>query len=595
LLLGAGMMLMGEKPFQMSLKLWLRAGAALLLAAAGLNAAGAANPPSRPILFVHGFCGADTDFAPLIEPLYSQLNKDLYPTRTLYYVRYSSRTNETTFYSSSGPVDENAIPSDTRFFSIEFYDPVGDKTDPTDVAKISVLNKAYEISQAVAHITAITHVKDVIVVAHSLGGLDARAYVENMASADACYDYQANMPNYSLHTCLPGAGDARFWGDVGDVITLDTPNAGTPLDTFNLTEYASIVGTCIADPSVTRAEMNPKRSGGPGLLEALNYSGATLGDARPRKNAAAIQAVEDYFSDVPNAWTEELDPNFTGYSDDIVQLTSQSITKHLPAVQSTAKLADVPVSYLSTDTGIASTSACWIDVPYIGPEPVLHFMACLGAQPATQNAIAKQVAAHTQSTLTSIRIDATLDGKPWPGSVRYRLSGPEGATAYAGVPVTLDDLALGAYSVAYVSGGPKAVRAPSIVATPTDKLQRGQWAATFTLGFSSKNPSAVTSAASAITGDGATLHGTVNPEGQAGQPFFEWSTKSNMGSPTIACKAGELKNCPAVKANYAAQAISVTVTTAPKDTTIYFRAVFYDTASKTHIYGAILSFKTGKG
>jgi triacylglycerol esterase/lipase EstA (alpha/beta hydrolase family) len=574
----------------------LSMGAALLLATASLSAAGAANPPSRPILFVHGFCGSDADFAPLLGPLYSQLDTSSYPTHKLYYVRYSSRTDETTFYSSNGAaVDDSSIPSNTRFFSIEFYDPVSNTTNPTDVAKISVLNKAYEISQAVAHITAITHVKDVIVVAHSLGGLDARAYIESMASADACYDYQANTPNYSLHTCLPGEGEARFWGDVGDVITIDTPNAGTPLDTFNLTEYASIVGTCIADPSVTRAEMNPKRSGGPGLLEALNFSGAALGDAKPRKNAVAIQAVEDYFSDVPNAWTEQFDPSFTGYSDDIVQLTSQSITKHLPAVQSTAKLADVPVSYLSADGGIAKTTACWIEVPYIGPEPVLHFMACLGAQGDTQNAIAKQVAANTRSTLTGIRIEATLDGKRWPGALHYELHGPNGSTNFTAVPATLDDLALGAYSVAYVSGGPKAVHAPSTVASPTGKLQRGQWSATFTLGFSSKNPSAVTDAAGAITSDGATLNGTVNPEGQAGQGFLEWSKNAKMGSPTIACKAGELKNCSAVKANYAAQPISVTVSTAPKNTKIYFRAVFYDTARKTYTYGAVLSFKTGNG
>jgi hypothetical protein len=569
------------------------AAASLLAAMCSLNAAGAANPSSRPILFVHGFCGSDSDFAPLLGPLYSQLNKTSYPSSTLYYVQYNSRTNETTFFSSSTgeTVEESAIASSTRFFSIEFYDPVSESSNPVDVEKISILNKGYEISQAVAHITAITHIKDVILVAHSVGGVSARSYIESMASAGACYDYQANTPNYSLHTCMPGEGEAKFWDDVGDVVTLDAPNAGTPLDTFNLAPYASFIGACIADGSVNRAEMNPQKFGGPGLLEALNYNGSELGGAKPEKNVTPIQAVEDYFIGVTNPWTN-LNGNFTGLSDDIVQLTSQSITKNLPAVQSIAKLTDVPVGYAPDDKGIADTSGCWIDVPFYGNEPLLHFMACLGAQPDTQNAVARQVAANTRGTLTSIGVEATLDGKPWAGAVRYRLRGPSGATSHTSVPATTDDLPLGAYSVAYASGGPKAVRAPSVAATPSDTLQRGQWSAIFTLAFASKNPTAKTEAAEAITDDGATLTGSVNPEGQPGKAFFEWSTSATMSPQKIACESGEVKNCHAATVNYAAQSITASITTAPKNTKIYFRAVFYDTASKTYTYGVIGRFTT---
>src|ERR1019366_7647940 len=139
---------------------------------------------SRPILLAHGFCGSALDFQPLTGPLYQQLPSDLYPSSTVYYVFYDSIKNTTTFELLSGsllvPVDESSIPSSTRLFSIMFYDPVSDSTEANDVAKISILNKAYELSAVIKQITAITKTKDVIVVAHSMGGLDARAYVENL-------------------------------------------------------------------------------------------------------------------------------------------------------------------------------------------------------------------------------------------------------------------------------------------------------------------------------------------------------------------------------------------------------------------------------
>lgn len=569
----------------------------ILLAA---PAARAANPPSRPILFVHGFCGTPEDFAPLLPALRKQLNKTLYPAPDLYYVQYNSRGDATTFYVQDGArlsaVAESAIPSDTRFFSIQFYDPVGETSTPVDVAKISILNKAFEISQAIKHIAAITHIQDVIVVAHSMGGLDARAYMESMASAGACYDYQANTPNYSLSTCTPGAGDAKFAGDVGDLITVDAPHAGTPLDTFDLTPYEAYVGACIADESVDRAEMNPKIFGGPGLLEALNYSGQKLADVKPAKNSTPIEAVEDYFSDVTDSW-DDFSGNFSGYSDDIVLLTSQSVKNNLPAAHSSAKLADVPVKYLSADEGISNTPGCWITVSEFGfdvTEPVLHFMACLAPQPDTQNAIAKEVIASTAGKLTSIAVDAALDGKPWKGAMDFKLSGPDGSAKGAAVPSVVDDLALGEYSVAYVSGGPKAVRPPSIAATPSATLQSGQWSATFTLSFASMNPAAVTDAAASITARGATLKGTVNPEGQPGQAFLEWSTNANLAAPKIGCKGGVLKNCPAITANFSIQDFSAAVSTAPSNTKVYYRMAFYDSANKSYAYGKILSFTTAK-
>jgi triacylglycerol esterase/lipase EstA (alpha/beta hydrolase family) len=66
--------------------------------------------------------------------------------------------------------------------------------DPVQVAGISVLNKADEVAQVLRAITTLTHVKDVIVVSHSMGGLDARAYMQNKAvplSGARCTDSYA--------------------------------------------------------------------------------------------------------------------------------------------------------------------------------------------------------------------------------------------------------------------------------------------------------------------------------------------------------------------------------------------------------------------
>jgi pimeloyl-ACP methyl ester carboxylesterase len=574
----------------------LRLAAALLLAlAAGLHAAAATNPASRPILLVHGFCGTAEDFSVLLPPLYAKLNHTLYPSPTLYYVKFNVRNDTIEFFILKNGVptvvEESAIPSDTRFFSMVFYDPISESSNTTDIAKISILNKGYEIARAIKQITAITHIQKVLVVAHSMGGLDVRAYMEDLASEGACYDYQANTPNYSLATCTPGAGDAKYAGDVGDLVTVDTPHAGAPLGALSIPGEATYLGTCLADPSVNRTEMLPLKLGGPGLFEALNYDGDKIGDAKPAANTVPIQAVENYFSDVTKPW-DDVDNLLPGLSDDIVQLTSQSIVKNLPAVQSAAKLVDAPVSYLSSDAGIAATTACWVNVPIVGKEPVLHFMGCIGAQPTAQTAIAKEVIANAAGALTAVHVAATLDGVPWTGAVAYKLTGPDTADAETKVPETVTDLALGTYAVTFTSGGPKAVRPPAITAAPSGTLKSGQWSATFTLGFSSKNPAAATNAATAITADGADLKGTVNPEGQPGQAFLEWGTNPSLPTPKIACTGGLLKNCPVVKADYAAQAFSSTVTTAAKNTKIYFRMAFYDSASKTYVYGPTLNFTT---
>ena len=560
----------------------------------------AANPASRPILFVHDFCGSPQDSTTLTPALYGQLSSALYPSQAVYYVQYNDRADTTTFFETSGAVIEpGAIPSTTRFFAIELFNPVNESTASTDVANVSILNKAYEIEQAIVQITAITHIADVIVVGHGMGGLDARAYIENMASAGACYDSQANVPNYLLNTCLPGAGEAAYGADVGDLVTIDTPHAGTPLDTFNLAPYAQSLGACIANESVNRQELNPSQYGGPGLIEALNYGGGSLGAALPAANTAPVQAVEDYFDDVTNSW-DDLNGKFSGYADDMVLLASQSVQQNIPSAHSKAAMADVPVSFASNDPGIAYDGGCWAMVPYLGTtvtEPMLHAMPCLAGQQGTASAIAQQITAHTAGTLTSVAVNATLNGAAWKGALSYKLIGPSQTTTGATAPATVSDLALGAYSLSYVSGGPAVTARPKVTAAPSATLKRGQWSATFTVAFTgtvTPPPAATTIGATAITATGATLKGSVNPEDKAGKALFEWSTTATLASPKIACTGGLLKNCPAVVANAKVQSFTTKITAAPASTKIYYRMCFYNSTSKAYTCGKIAGFTTAK-
>ncbi|MBF0554570.1 MAG: hypothetical protein HQK96_08465 [Nitrospirae bacterium] len=345
---------------------------------------------SRPILFVHGIWGKATDFAaefnsdknPLLTYLSTsgQLPSDLYPDNTLYYAIYISKQDSVVFYKSTDnktlqQVSKLSVPSSARFFSIQFRDPddtmITDTIDIQNVAKISILNKAYELSQVIKQITAITQIKDVIVVAHSMGGLVARAYIENMASVGSCsISYNG--------TCKPGDGNAAYAGDVGDLITVDTPHNGS------LLPYLCYTLNIISLPNSTISVCNElnvgeltKSVGGTGLIEALNYGGTIAGKS-PQKIQTPIQAVEDYLS------TNYL---LMGDSDVVVSKDSQSIKNSVSAGNTSATFTDVPVEY--KDNNVLNNTNC-----KFSGVPALHPIRCLGAQTNTQAAIANIVADH---------------------------------------------------------------------------------------------------------------------------------------------------------------------------------------------------------
>ena len=107
---------------------------------------------------------------------------------------YTDKTTETLFYDGNavrrypGGKDliSAPIPNTVRFFAIDFYAPnafgVGNNgpIDAGAVAQISILNKADELAHVIQAITAASGSSQVIIVAHSLGGLAARAYMQGL-------------------------------------------------------------------------------------------------------------------------------------------------------------------------------------------------------------------------------------------------------------------------------------------------------------------------------------------------------------------------------------------------------------------------------
>ena len=513
----------------------------------------------RPILFVHGFCGDASSWDNLYASLTS-LDPVLYPRQYGVYVAWYDAEQDQVFFRQSGAeVAETTIPSNARFFAIAFYDPVNESFDPTNVANVSILNKAYELSRVIKRITAVTHIKDVIVIAHSQGGLVARAYLENLASKKYCYARYAlsGVPDYDNGVCAPGEDDAFYGYDMADLITLDTPHGGTFLAELEPPR----TGVCFLDDSVNRTELQP----GSTFLQALNYFGTIAGDKSATQNPQPIHALYSYYSDLDTSWTDPLH-SLQGPSDNVVGIYSQKVTSWLPVSESVAPLEDLSNPFQSSDATINDNNSCHIDIPLT--PPVLHLNQCLGSLVGTESLMNSTLvppppkAPITPGQITSITIQATLNGQAWPPPgtppqpLSYVLDGGTANYPYIKsgtmVPQTFTDVPVGEYIVGGVEGGPGTLSWPILVSgtsagipnlptatlglnfsIPDQSIDGNIWSLTFTLNFISSPPLApavTTSAASNLQCDTATLNGTVNPNGSAASVYFELGTDSQLSN-----------------------------------------------------------------
>jgi hypothetical protein len=106
------------------------------------------------------------------------------------------------------------------------------------------------------------------------------------------------------------------------------------------------------------------------------------------------------------------------------------------------------------------------------------------------------------------------------------------------------------------------------------------------LSFTTLTPALVTQAPTGITSSGATLNGTVNPEGSAGQSFFLWGT-----TPTLSSFPDD-NNTPlqSVVVNFTAQSFTASLAGLASGTTYYYQIGFFDAANSSYQYGPVLSF-----
>jgi pimeloyl-ACP methyl ester carboxylesterase len=521
---------------------------ALLISAGICNAQGTATT-GRPILFVYGYCGTTGSWdeptgSGLRSNLATSLNKNfplLYPLSdpTHYYEVYYNATTGTVNFTQNGvAITETSIPSSARFFSMNFYDPNSGTWSPSYVQQISILNKAEELAHVLREINRVTQVSDVIVIAHSMGGLVSRAYLENMASILPCYNYNGGSggsPNYSNGLCL--AGGDPYTGEVAELITLDTPHGGADYAALSDGLFDDIFPNCEFNSSTTHTEQIP----GSALLQNLNYLSSSIVSASRIPSNAQVQAIESYFSDQNPLWEQQLLPLFSyTYNDGLISLDNQSMESSLNSgFKDGGQFTDW--SNPQPLESVITLPQCQSNFP----GTMLHLLQCVGGQPLTQSLVYFLVAPDVTGTLDSITVQATYQNglgpvTPWKGSVKYHLQpgntiGGTNAPIYGTtVPTTFSPVPVGSYQVVYDGGGPVSANIVGVAPVLT-VLDSQSWSPTFTISFQtgvSSSPTLSTGSTSNLQSDGATLNGTENPSGAPATIWFEWGTSNTLETST---------------------------------------------------------------
>jgi hypothetical protein len=244
------------------------------------------------------------------------------------------------------------VPSSTRFFVVALDDPNQSSYqnfDPNITANIPIYTKGNELANIIWKIKSITGAPRVIVVAHSMGGLDARAYIEGLAS-----------PTGSSYAAV------QYFNDIAALITLDTPHGGAATSAWDSAGLLAVWlnASCASSPSIDKSEMLPSGTdwitGTESVMPQLNYqtSGAT-----PLPPALTINSIASYWYN-PGSFFLPLDE----LTDDILGVATQDLESSLssPGNNSASLLK-------STANQFASGQSCF----------PLHFLTCTGSASQT--------------------------------------------------------------------------------------------------------------------------------------------------------------------------------------------------------------------
>jgi len=205
-----------------------------------------------PVLFVHGICGAAQDFQTtesvvqaFLQGNYPGLYADSGPGQ--YWVFYDAVQKQVNFQVPSANTTSNSVLPPSRFFSVAFDDPsqnLVQNFDRVNVSNISIYAKADELAHIIWKIKAITGAPRVIIVAHSMGGLVSRAYIERLGT---------------------GSSLDSYFQDISTLVTVDTPHGGSILGELSLLGS----GPCFTQTTTDKTEMQP--SGPNSIIPLLNY------------------------------------------------------------------------------------------------------------------------------------------------------------------------------------------------------------------------------------------------------------------------------------------------------------------------------------
>jgi pimeloyl-ACP methyl ester carboxylesterase len=432
---------------------------------------------ARPIIFLPGFCGSwetpsgPDDFTPLRNYISGAVTPQFpeYANTTnmiLYYDPAEAKPafRVKAFYDRSPLIFEPGA-GNLRFFSVAYYNASLQSFLHSDVANVSIVNKAFELAEIISAIAAITHVRDVILIGHSMGGLVARAYLEGLESPVQC------DPTYSCGI------SPSYRDNVAELVTLDTPHVGDGLAQF----WLAPLPACFLGQSFDKAEMDPSSM----FVKTLNYNpGSLLGGsaALDIPSGARVSSVVSYDTGSP------LVENGTIYWwDGVVENGDQTVTIAVPAGRQHDQ-------YFSLDNP-ESNYGCVLQFG------ILHLLGCVGGIQQTQQWVKAGIEVSRGSTayvgdLTAIDVYATLfdpsNGtvSPWTGPIVFQVSGPVsqqfsslGYVASPGFPDGSWPLGPGAYSVSVVSGGPPGATLTGIAPLATQSIGQGSWQIDFHLEF----------------------------------------------------------------------------------------------------------------
>jgi hypothetical protein len=396
-------------------------------------------PIGLPVLFVHGYCDSPDSFLPAesaikqtLESQYPALYPDLLTQPTPLpdeYVAFYDGTNVNFQVPGSSQSTSTSVDSHTRFFLVDFPDGIsGDvlyqqfKPNELQVAQFSILHKGYELAHIIWRIKQITGAPRVIVVGHSMGGLDSRAYIENLASST---DTVETLTYGGFVNTIP------YFSDIANLVTLDTPHGGALLAGLPFA-----FGGCNTQTSTNRSEMAP--SGTASLIPLINYanvSAVTQPTALPP--AITITSIASYWSGI----YYQPDDGLVLPSVPFLSLNAQELAANVSVPP--AYVLNFPsetTSFSNTFPASDGSGTCGV-----GTQLLLHSLLCTGSAQQTFSLIQSAIA-------PSIRMYQNVPVSPAPAYIQVGSSVQLNATTLSGGPA-IWSLREGSYAGSITSSG----------------------------------------------------------------------------------------------------------------------------------------------